>query len=192
MLDRVLEPEVMDTADEARDYDSMDHSQVNRAFAADFLAASPILNPILDVGTGTAQIPIKLCRQCPHAKTVAIDLADHMLALARANVERAGLASRIAIEKADAKRFANSDGRFTRSSPIAPSITFQSHSFASQRCIASARKAEHCSFAICCSRVTWKHSTGSSMTMRRTRMTISVECSAIRFMPLSRFPKCAH
>ena len=38
MLDRVLEPEVMDTEDEARDYDAMDHSQVNRVFVADFLA----------------------------------------------------------------------------------------------------------------------------------------------------------
>ena len=34
MLPRVLEPEVMDTAEEARDYDAMDHSQVNRVFVA--------------------------------------------------------------------------------------------------------------------------------------------------------------
>ena len=39
MLDRILEPEVMDTAEEARDYDSMDHSTVNDLFASDFLAA---------------------------------------------------------------------------------------------------------------------------------------------------------
>ncbi len=38
-LARVLEPEVMDTALEASDYDTMDHAQVNRVFAADFLAA---------------------------------------------------------------------------------------------------------------------------------------------------------
>ena len=37
MLQGVLEPEVMDTAEEARDYDSMDHSEVNRRFVADFL-----------------------------------------------------------------------------------------------------------------------------------------------------------
>jgi hypothetical protein len=35
MLPRQLEPEAMDSADEARDYDSMDHSAVNQAFAAD-------------------------------------------------------------------------------------------------------------------------------------------------------------
>ncbi len=39
MLPRVLEPEAMDTAEESEAYDRMDHSTVNRAFAADWLAA---------------------------------------------------------------------------------------------------------------------------------------------------------
>jgi hypothetical protein len=39
MLDRILEPEFMDTAEEARDYDSMDHAEVNRRFVDDLLAA---------------------------------------------------------------------------------------------------------------------------------------------------------
>lgn len=112
MLERVLEPEVMDTADEARDYDAMDHAAVNRLFAADFLRVWAGGNPILDVGTGTAQIPIELGRQSPRVQLVAIDLADHMLALARVNVERAGFADRITVEKADAKRFNYPDGHF--------------------------------------------------------------------------------
>jgi hypothetical protein len=41
MLPRVLEPEVMDSAEEAKDYDSMDHAQVNRAFVADLLCSWP-------------------------------------------------------------------------------------------------------------------------------------------------------
>ena len=106
MLDRVLEPEVMDTAEEARDYDSMDHATVNQNFAAEFLTVWPGANPILDVGTGTAQIPIAICRQSSEAQIVAIDLADHMLELARRNVAKANLAGRIRVEKADAKRFA--------------------------------------------------------------------------------------
>ena len=65
MLPRVLEPEVMDTAEEARDYDAMDHSAVNRVFVADFLAVWDGRGPILDLGTGTAQIPIEFCRQSP-------------------------------------------------------------------------------------------------------------------------------
>jgi len=38
-LDRILEPEVMDTVAEAVDYNSLDHSAVNRVFVDDFLAA---------------------------------------------------------------------------------------------------------------------------------------------------------
>src|SRR2546425_991525 len=65
VLPRVLEPEVMDWAEEARDYDAMDHAAVNRAFVADFLAVWDGAGPVLDVGAGTAQIPLELCRQRP-------------------------------------------------------------------------------------------------------------------------------
>jgi hypothetical protein len=34
MINRILETEVMDTAEEAADYDAMDHSQVNRIFVS--------------------------------------------------------------------------------------------------------------------------------------------------------------
>ena len=37
MLERVLEPEVMDTPAEARDYDAMDHAEVNRLFVDDLV-----------------------------------------------------------------------------------------------------------------------------------------------------------
>ncbi|MBX9585353.1 MAG: class I SAM-dependent methyltransferase [Gemmataceae bacterium] len=112
MLARVLEPEVMDTPEEARDYDAMDHAAVNRAFAADFLAAWNRRNFILDVGTGTAQIPIELCRQDPDPEVVAVDLADEMLTLARRNVERAGLGHRIQLAKVDAKGIIYHPGAF--------------------------------------------------------------------------------
>ena len=112
MLVRVLEPEVMDTEDEAHDYDSMDHSAVNAVFARDFLAEGPLLGSVLDLGTGTAQIPIELCRREPRAMVVAVDLADHMLVLARKNVARAGLASRIELEKCDGKRLPFADSSF--------------------------------------------------------------------------------
>ena len=79
MLPRVLEPEVMDSAEEAADYDAMDHAEVNRVFVADFLAFWPGRGGVLDVGTGTAQIPVALCRQAPEYQVVGIDLADHML-----------------------------------------------------------------------------------------------------------------
>jgi ubiquinone/menaquinone biosynthesis C-methylase UbiE len=99
MLPRVLEPEVMDTAEEARDYNAMDHSAVNRVFVSDFLAVWNGQGPILDVGTGTALIPIELCRKHATAEVLGIDLAEHMLAVGRENVRRAGLAERIRLER---------------------------------------------------------------------------------------------
>ena len=48
MLTRILEPEVMDSAEEARDYDAMDHGTVNRVFVADFLGFARGGNPILE------------------------------------------------------------------------------------------------------------------------------------------------
>ncbi|MER3415836.1 MAG: class I SAM-dependent methyltransferase [Gemmataceae bacterium] len=112
MLPRVLEPELMDTPEEARDYDAMDHRAVNELFVRDFLAVWDGRNPVLDVGTGTAQIPVTLCQQHARAQVVAVDLAGHMLALARSNVERAGLTHRILIQQADAKALPFPDGTF--------------------------------------------------------------------------------
>src|SRR6266436_5237853 len=104
MLPRVLEPEVMDSIEEAHDYDLMDHSQVNRVFVTDFLNCWDGEGPVLDVGTGTAQIPIELCRHSSKAQVVAIDLAEHMLAVGRENVRKAGFSDRIRLERQDAKQ----------------------------------------------------------------------------------------
>lgn len=112
MLSRVLEPEVMDSAEEARDYDAMDHGTVNRVFVADFLAVWLGPGSILDVGTGTAQIPIELCRQSAKVQVTAIDLAEHMLAVGRENVRRAGMAERIKLERIDAKKMPFPAGSF--------------------------------------------------------------------------------
>lgn len=112
MLPRVLEPEVMDTTEEARDYDAMDHSTVNRVFVADFLAVWDGRSPVLDIGSGTAQIPIELCRQAQTARVTAIDLAEHMLSLGRENTRRAGFADRLLLERVDAKQMPYPNGSF--------------------------------------------------------------------------------
>jgi ubiquinone/menaquinone biosynthesis C-methylase UbiE len=112
MLLRQLEPEVMDTAEEARDYDAMDHLLVNRAFVGDFLDLWDGRGTVLDVGTGTAQIPVELCRQHATVRVVAVDLAAEMLQVARRNVERLGLGHRITLERADAKGLPFPDGEF--------------------------------------------------------------------------------
>jgi ubiquinone/menaquinone biosynthesis C-methylase UbiE len=113
MLPRVLEPEVMDTPEEAHDYDTMDHSTVNRVFVSDFLAACGNTYPtVLDVGTGTAQIPIELCRQLAGVYVTAIDAAEQMLLVARENVRRAGFELRISLRSCDAKKMPFADGSF--------------------------------------------------------------------------------
>jgi ubiquinone/menaquinone biosynthesis C-methylase UbiE len=119
-LRRVLEPEVMDSPQEAADYDAMDHATVNGVFAADFLAAALAANvdlaeptaEVLDLGTGTAQIPIELARRHAAVRILAIDLAESMLALGRRNVAAAGKEARITFERVDAKGLPFIGGRF--------------------------------------------------------------------------------
>jgi ubiquinone/menaquinone biosynthesis C-methylase UbiE len=118
MLSRRLEPEVMDTEAEAVDYDRMDHSGVNRQFADDLLALAPGRLPgkaicrVLDVGTGTAQIPIEISRRRNDLRITAIDLAGHMLQVAQRNVISVGLTAQIKLEQVDAKRLPYTDGEF--------------------------------------------------------------------------------
>src|SRR5205085_1857350 len=112
VLPRVLEPEVMDSPEEARDYDAMDHAAVNDVFVVDFRAAWDGHGPILDVGTGPAQIPIAFCRRVPTARVVGVDAAESMLAVGRENVARAGLADRIEMKLADAKKMPFPAGAF--------------------------------------------------------------------------------
>ncbi len=105
MIPRKLEPEVMDSPEEAQAYDAMNHAAVNESFVADFLAVhGPCRGgEILDVGTGTARIPIELCRVDARARVLAVDLSESMIALATANVREAGLGDRIRCRPEDAK-----------------------------------------------------------------------------------------
>jgi ubiquinone/menaquinone biosynthesis C-methylase UbiE len=116
MLERVLEPEVMDSADDAREYDAMDHAHVNSLFVTELLDAlgdwsiqqqvslgSAILS-ILDLGAGTAQIPIALARRAPWARITALDAAQSMLVIAAQNIAAADLTHRVGPTLGDAKQ----------------------------------------------------------------------------------------
>ena len=118
MLTRVLETEVMDTPLQAADYDAMDHDAVNRQFVDDLIESAERHGfsledaTVLDLGTGTALIPIELCRRMPGVRVVAVDAARSMLAMARANIEHAELSDRITLEMVDAKTLPHADGEF--------------------------------------------------------------------------------
>jgi ubiquinone/menaquinone biosynthesis C-methylase UbiE len=105
MIPRVLEPEAMETGEDVRQYDAMDHSEVNARFVADFLRAhGPCRGgEILDAGTGTARIPIALASADIEARILALDLSETMLAQAAVNIAAAGLSHRIRCHHGDAK-----------------------------------------------------------------------------------------
>jgi ubiquinone/menaquinone biosynthesis C-methylase UbiE len=138
-IPRTLEPEVMDSPQDAEDYDRMDHSAVNRVFVEDLVAVlnsergarsaeldssalraprsalaapGPAMLDVLDLGAGTALIPVELCRRFADCRVMAVDAATSMLELARYNVEAAGLTERIQLAHIDAKKLPYKDGMF--------------------------------------------------------------------------------
>jgi ubiquinone/menaquinone biosynthesis C-methylase UbiE len=113
-LHRILEPEVMDTLEEAFEYDSMDHSQVNEVFCNDFFAARNLTDgvQILDVGTGTAQIPIAMCKRNSGLKITAIDLAESMITLGNKNIQTARIEDSITLVQIDSKKMPYPDESF--------------------------------------------------------------------------------
>lgn len=111
-MKRVLEPEVMDTWEDAIEYDSMDFTDVNTAFADRAVELGPPAGLLLDAGTGTARIPILMSQRRPQWNILAIDLSQNMLKVGATNVERAGLTKMIKLELVDAKRLPYDDRLF--------------------------------------------------------------------------------
>lgn len=103
-MQRILEPEVMDTWEEAAEYDAMDFTEVNTAFAQRAVELGATSARILDVGTGTARIPIAIAQMRPSWQITAIDLSKNMLLIGARNVEAAKLQAKIKLELADAKK----------------------------------------------------------------------------------------
>jgi ubiquinone/menaquinone biosynthesis C-methylase UbiE len=111
-MQRILEPEVMDTSEEAIEYDAMDFTAVNTAFAQRTSELAPQSGLVLDAGTGTARIPILICQKCPQLQIIGSDLSKNMLLIASKNVEQAGLQKQISLELADSKQLPYQDGQF--------------------------------------------------------------------------------
>ncbi|MEO8269417.1 MAG: class I SAM-dependent methyltransferase, partial [Aureliella sp.] len=122
VLPRTLEPELMNDPAEAREYDQMDHAAVNAAFVEDLLASDVLTNGpvdpqaddsvLLDVGTGTALIPIELCRRFRLCRIVAMDAASSMLELAKLNIAINQCELRIQVHRGDAKQLEFADDLF--------------------------------------------------------------------------------
>ena len=110
-MKRKLEPEVMDTVEEADEYAAMDHSEPNAAFV-ERLVELDAEGEMLDIGTGPGHMPLLVCERISSAYVVGIDLAETMLAHARAYLEGSDYADRVRFELADAKRLNFNDAGF--------------------------------------------------------------------------------
>jgi ubiquinone/menaquinone biosynthesis C-methylase UbiE len=96
-MERILEPEIMEDADQALAYAKADFSTSNQWYVTHLLADfSNNLGNVLDIGCGPADVPVRLARAHPKVRVTAIDGSAAMLALAHKAIEAAGLQNRIA------------------------------------------------------------------------------------------------
>lgn len=111
---RILEPELMDTLEDAEAYDAMDFGDADLRFAEDALALVAGSRSVraLDLGTGTARIPILMAERRQDLTIVAADLAREMLRVAARNIGAAALCDRIELVELDAKRVRAPDAGF--------------------------------------------------------------------------------
>ena len=98
-MKRVLEPELMDDAAQARAYAKADFAEENQGFVDRFREYFPDWagGHIVDLGCGPADIPIRLLRSFPGARVTAVDTSRPMLDLAAEAIAGAGLADRITL-----------------------------------------------------------------------------------------------
>jgi ubiquinone/menaquinone biosynthesis C-methylase UbiE len=113
-LTRQSEGEVMDSPAEAQAYARADFSQVNQLFVDRLLelAGNAPALAALDLGTGPADIPIRLARLRADWLITAIDASEAMLGLARQAVAAAALEGRICLLQRDAKKTSLPGGSF--------------------------------------------------------------------------------
>jgi ubiquinone/menaquinone biosynthesis C-methylase UbiE len=110
-LSRVLEPEEMAGAEEASEYDRMDFSATDDAFAQ---RAAELASPegwivdtgcwIVDIGCGNAKIPLAIAALVPASPVCVVEMSSEMLAVAvRNRAKLCDAARRVVFVRGDAK-----------------------------------------------------------------------------------------
>lgn len=99
MMERKLEPELMDDPEQALAYAKADFEEENQGFVNRFRQHYPDLaeGHVLDLGCGPADIPIRLVRALPGCRVTGVDGSPTMIRLAEEAVRVAGLADLIAL-----------------------------------------------------------------------------------------------
>lgn len=112
-MQRRPEPQYMDLADEADAYAKADFAEVNDAFVTRLLDLLPTgVGAVLDLGTGPADIPIRLLGRRPDLRVVAVDASPAMLGHGLAASRAAGLQRRLELVVSDATGLPWADGHF--------------------------------------------------------------------------------
>ncbi|HEX9742903.1 MAG TPA: class I SAM-dependent methyltransferase [Nitrospiraceae bacterium] len=100
MMERVLEPELMDDEEQAIAYAKADFEEENQGFVKRFVEYYPDFTEghVLDLGCGPADIPIRFVKALPKCRVTAVDASPPMIKLAESAVGKAGLGDRIALK----------------------------------------------------------------------------------------------
>jgi ubiquinone/menaquinone biosynthesis C-methylase UbiE len=104
-MERIPEPELMDSVDEAQAYSAADFSEVNQAFVDRLLdfVGDESSRQLVDLGCGPADIPKRIAQARPTWHIVAVDASQAMLDIARHDLNAAGVLDRVVLVLADAK-----------------------------------------------------------------------------------------
>ena len=101
-MDRILEPEVMDTHEEVENYVLMNNQIPNEAFIQR-LCELGAFGKMLDIGCGSGEICLMAAEEFPDSEFIGIDLAEKMLTLANENLSKGKKRYCCSFEIADAK-----------------------------------------------------------------------------------------
>jgi ubiquinone/menaquinone biosynthesis C-methylase UbiE len=114
-MGRVLEPEVMEGAEEATAYNELERlfgEILFQGFAESAVQMGVATGKVLDVGTGPGRIAIRIAKLNPRLSIDAIDLSKSMLSLAERNAREERVGDRIHFSLGDAKRIPFGDQTF--------------------------------------------------------------------------------
>jgi len=97
MMERVLEPEVMDDPEQVLAYAGADFEEENQGFVDKFFTMYPDLESphIVDLGCGPGDIPIRVARRHATCRVTGIDASQPMIAYAEQAVQKAGVQDRV-------------------------------------------------------------------------------------------------
>lgn len=104
-MQRVPEPELMDSEEQAAAYAGADFSGPHDLFVERFAARFPDFPPrngrparVVDLGCGPADVTARFARAYPSVEILGVDAGANMLRHARERLERDGLTGRVALD----------------------------------------------------------------------------------------------